>query len=46
MKNLARTGTILALISASAVANAGWSTNIGWQSDYYFRGIFQGSSSA
>ncbi len=46
MKNLIRTGTILTLLTASAAANAGWSANIGWQSDYYFRGIFQKSSSA
>ena len=46
MKTLIRTGTILALLTASAAANAGWSANIGWQSDYYFRGIFQKSSSA
>ena len=46
MKILIRTGMILALLSASAAANAGWSANIGWQSDYYFRGIFQKSSSA
>ena len=46
MKTILRTGTILALLTASAAANAGWSANIGWQSDYYFRGIFQKSSSA
>ena len=46
MKNLIRTGTILVLLTASAAANADWSANIGWQSDYYFRGIFQKSSSA
>jgi uncharacterized protein (TIGR02001 family) len=34
------------LLIASASANAGWSANIGWASDYYFRGIFQKSSSA
>ncbi len=46
MKTFVRAGTILALLTASAAANAGWSANIGWQSDYYFRGIFQKSSSA
>lgn len=46
MKTLIKTGTILALLTASAAANAGWSANIGWQSDYYFRGILQKSSSA
>ena len=46
MKALARTGVIFSLLLAGATANAGWSANIGWQSDYYFRGIFQKSSSA
>lgn len=30
----------------STTANAEWSGNIGWASDYYYRGIFQKSSSA
>ncbi len=34
-----------ALIMAST-ANAGGSANIGWASDYYYRGIFQAESSA
>jgi uncharacterized protein (TIGR02001 family) len=46
MKALARTGIVFSLLLAAATANAGWSANIGWQSDYYFRGIFQKSSSA
>ena len=46
MRTLVRTGIILSLLLGSATANAGWSANIGWQSDYYFRGIFQKSSSA
>ena len=46
MKAIIRTGTVFSLLLASAAANAGWSANIGWESDYYFRGIFQKSSSA
>jgi uncharacterized protein (TIGR02001 family) len=39
--------TILgALLVVSGSAYADFSGNIGWQSDYYFRGIFQKSSSA
>ena len=34
------------LLSASTIASADWSANIGWASDYYFRGILQKSSSA
>jgi len=36
---------VAALFIASA-ANADWSANIGWSSDYFYRGIFQASSSA
>ena len=46
MKALGKTGVLISLLLAGATANAGWSANIGWQSDYYFRGIFQKSSSA
>jgi uncharacterized protein (TIGR02001 family) len=31
---------------ASGTADAEWSGNIGWASDYYYRGIFQATSSA
>ena len=31
---------------AAGTAHAEWSGNIGWASDYYYRGIFQASSSA
>jgi len=37
---------ISSLLLATASANADWSANLGWTSDYYFRGIFQKSSSA
>jgi uncharacterized protein (TIGR02001 family) len=34
------------LLTTAGTASAEWSTNIGWASDYYFRGIHQKSSSA
>jgi uncharacterized protein (TIGR02001 family) len=37
---------VLMALLATGTANAEWSGNIGWASDYYFRGIFQASSSA
>ena len=36
----------LALLLLSSIASADWSANLGFQSDYYFRGIFQKSASA
>ena len=36
----------IGLLAVSGVASADWSANIGFQSDYYFRGIFQKSASA
>lgn len=45
-----RTWSAAALLTvvtlSNGVANAEWSANIGWASDYYFRGILQKSSSA
>ena len=35
----------LALASTTQLAHADWSANIGWASDYYFRGVKQKSSS-
>ena len=46
MENDMRTGIICMALLVSATANAEWSGNIGWTSDYYYRGIFQASSSA
>ena len=46
MKTICKTGLVAALLAVSASANAGWSTNLGFASDYYFRGIFQKSASA
>jgi hypothetical protein len=37
---------IFMALLASGTANAEWQGNIGWASDYYYRGIFQASSSA
>lgn len=37
---------VLAALFAAGTANADFSANVGWASDYYYRGIFQSSSSA
>lgn len=41
-----RITVILMALLAAGTANAQWSGNIGWLSDYYYRGIFQATSSA
>ena len=41
-----RITTILSLLLVSSVANAELSANLGFQSDYYYRGIFQAPNSA
>ncbi len=46
VENDMRTGIILIALLVSGTANAEWSGDIGWASDYYYRGIFQASSSA
>ncbi|MDJ0906213.1 MAG: TorF family putative porin [Woeseiaceae bacterium] len=46
MKTIHKAGLAATLLAASSVANAGWSANLGFASDYYFRGIFQKSASA
>ncbi len=46
MKTICKTGIVAALLAASGIANAEWSANLGFASDYYFRGIFQKSASA
>jgi uncharacterized protein (TIGR02001 family) len=46
MKTSTKTGLIAALLLTSGAASADWSGNIGLQSDYYFRGIFQKAFSA
>ncbi len=46
MKTIMRTGLLAALLMLSGIANAGWSANIGYASEYYFRGVPQKNSSA
>ena len=46
MKVPARLGLAAILLFATGIAQADWSANLGWASEYHFRGIFQHSSSA
>lgn len=46
MKTFLRTSLFAALLTIAGVAQADWSANIGFASEYYYRGIFQESSSA
>ena len=46
MKTYVGTALISALVTLSSVAQAEWSANLGFASEYYFRGIFQESTSA
>ena len=46
MNIVSKSITAAALLVASTAASAEFSANIGWASDYYFRGIFQATSSA
>ena len=46
MKIRTRLASAAVLVLATGVANADWSANLGWASEYHFRGIFQHSSSA
>jgi len=46
MNTSLRTGLIASLLTITGVAQAEWSANIGFASEYYYRGIFQESSSA
>ena len=46
MKMTQKAGLLAAVLIWSAAAQADFSANIGWASDYYYRGIFQASSSA
>ena len=43
---LLKTVLLLSLLSVTGVANAEWSANIGFASEYHYRGILQKSSSA
>ena len=46
MNTLTKTGLILGLLTATSAANADWSANAGFASEYHYRGIFQKSNSA
>lgn len=46
MKVTTKAGLAATLILASGLAQADWSANLNYASEYYFRGIFQKSSSA
>ncbi len=46
MNTPSRTGLLITLLAATGVANADWSANLGFASEYYYRGIFQESTSA
>lgn len=46
MNKFSGAGFVLVALFFTGTANAGWSANMGWASDYYYRGIFQSSSSA
>jgi len=40
-----KTAIVAITLLTSGLAHAGWSANLGYASDYYYRGIFQASSS-
>ena len=46
MNTIRKAGLAASLLAVSSVASADWSANLGFASDYYFRGYFQNSSSA
>lgn len=46
MKALFRSGLLASLLVITSVAQADWSANLGFASEYYYRGIFQESTSA
>ena len=46
MKTFLRSSLLTALLMITGAAQADWSANIGFASEYYYRGIFQKSSSA
>ena len=45
MKTLSRAVLLITLLSLAGIANAEWSANLGFASEYYYRGIFQESTS-
>ena len=46
MKIMTKTSVVAGLLAVSATASAEWSANLGFASEYYYRGIFQAESSA
>ncbi len=46
MRTTLKTGLIAAVLLTSGAASAEWSANLGFASDYYYRGLFQKQSSA
>lgn len=46
MKTFLRTSLLAMLFAISGIAQAEWSANVGWASEYHYRGFFQHSSSA
>ncbi len=46
MKTPTRIGLLVTLLTVTGIANADWSANLGFASEYYYRGIFQESTSA
>lgn len=46
MNTIRKAGLTASLLAVSSAASADWSANLGFASDYYFRGIFQKSASA
>jgi len=46
MKTPFRVGLLVTLLTVTGAANADWSANLGFASEYYYRGIFQESTSA
>ena len=46
MKTLIKTAVIATALSMSTLAQADWSANVGYASEYHFRGILQKNSSA
>lgn len=46
MKILSRPGLLVAVLLSGGAAQADFSANVGWASEYHYRGIYQHSSSA
>lgn len=46
MKIILRTSLLATLLALGGIAQAEWSANLGFASEYYYRGIFQESTSA